>query len=89
MIALLHTWGQNLQLYPHLHCIVPSGGVTKSGNWKKSKNKGSFLFCVKSMSKVFMAKFVAQLRQNSKAIPQSLFDKLFEKKLGGLCQKIF
>ena len=79
MIALLHTWGQNLQLHPHLHCIVPSGGVTKSGNWIKSKNKGSFLFCVKSMSRVFRAKFVAQLRKNSKDIPQSLFDKLFTK----------
>ena len=79
MIALLHTWGQNLQLHPHLHCIVPSGGVTKTGHWKKSKNKGSFLFCVKSMSKVFRAKFVAELRKNNKDIPQSLFDKLFEK----------
>lgn len=79
MIALLHTWGQNLQLHPHLHCIVPSGGVTKNGSWEKSKNKGTFLFCVKSMSRVFRAKFVAELRKNNKDIPQSLFDKLFEK----------
>jgi len=80
MIALLHTWGQNLQLHPHLHCIVPAGGVTKKGDWKKSKNKGSFLFCVKSISKVFRAKFVAEIRKNSKEIPpQSLFDNLFEK----------
>ena len=79
MISLLHTWGQNLQLHPHLHCIVPSGGVTKNGHWKKSKNKGSFLFCVKSMSKVFRAKFVAELRKNGKDIPQSLFDQLFKK----------
>jgi hypothetical protein len=27
MIAVLHTWGQNLSLHPHLHCIVPGGGV--------------------------------------------------------------
>jgi len=79
MIALLHTWGQNLQLHPHLHCIVPCGGVTKNGSWKKSKNKGAFLFCVKAMSRVFRAKFVAELRKNNKDIPQSLFDKLFEK----------
>lgn len=38
MIAVLHTWGQNLSLHPHLHCIVPSGGVSKSGHWKKTKS---------------------------------------------------
>ena len=27
MIALLHTWGQNLSLHPHLHCLVPKGGL--------------------------------------------------------------
>lgn len=26
-IAILHTWGQNLSLHPHLHCIVPGGGI--------------------------------------------------------------
>ncbi len=34
MIAVLHTWGQNLSLHPHLHCIVPGGGVDESGAWK-------------------------------------------------------
>lgn len=61
MIAVLHTWGQNMSLHPHLHCIVPSGGVSKSGKWKSSKSKGKYLFPVKSMSKVFRAKFVANL----------------------------
>ena len=37
MIALLHTWGQNLSLHPHLHCIVPAGGITQTGKWKKLK----------------------------------------------------
>jgi hypothetical protein len=31
MIAVLHTWGQNLSLHPHLHCIVPGGGLSKAG----------------------------------------------------------
>jgi len=53
MIGVLHTWGQNLSLHPHLHCIVPSGGVTKSGDWMRSQSKGKFLFDVKAMSKVF------------------------------------
>src|SRR5690625_5783119 len=40
MIAILHTWGQNLSLHPHLHCIVPGGGVTKTNKWKHTKSKG-------------------------------------------------
>ena len=80
MIAVLHTWGQNLQLHPHLHCIVPGGGVPVSGKWKNSKNKGKYLFNVKSMSKVFRAKFVANLRKKLPDLNQDLYDKLFEKK---------
>jgi hypothetical protein len=63
MIAVLHTWGQNLSLHPHLHCIVPGGGVTPSGKWKQAKNKGKFLFPVKAMSKVFRAKFLDALNK--------------------------
>lgn len=35
MITVLHTWGQNLSLHPHLHCIVPAGGVDQQQNWKE------------------------------------------------------
>ena len=80
MIAVLHTWGQNLSLHPHLHCIVPGGGITNAGNWKNAKNKGKYLFNVKSVSKVFRAKFVSELRKQLPEIPQNLYDKLFEKK---------
>lgn len=79
MIAVLHTWGQNLSLHPHLHCIVPGGGVTKSNTWKSAKNKGKYLFDVKSMSKVFRAKYVALLRKSKVNIPQKVYDKLFSK----------
>jgi len=80
MIAVLHTWGQNLSLHPHLHCIVPGGGISNAGYWKNAKNKGKYLFNVKAMSKVFRAKFVSGLRKQLPEIPQSLYDKLFEKK---------
>jgi len=79
MIGVLHTWGQNLSLHPHLHCIVPAGGVTKSGNWKQSKNKGKFLFNVKAMSKVYRAKFVSEMRKTLPKQAQTLYDKLFSK----------
>jgi hypothetical protein len=66
MIAVLHTWGQNLSLHPHVHCIVPGGGVDENGAWKNIKNDGKFLFPVKALSKVFRAKFCEKLKANLK-----------------------
>jgi hypothetical protein len=57
MVAVLHTWGQNLMLHPHIHCLVPMGGLTRQGKWKQARSKGKFLFPVKAMSKVFRGKF--------------------------------
>jgi hypothetical protein len=79
MIAILHTWGQTLWLHPHLHCIVPGGGITKSGNWKLARSKGKFLFPVKAMSTVFRAKFVAALRKEFSDLDPALCPSLFEK----------
>lgn len=63
MIAVLHTWGQNLSLHPHLHTIVPKGGLTKAGYWKKGKGTADFLFSVKAMSIVFRGMFMDMLSQ--------------------------
>ena len=78
MIAVLHTWGQNLCLHPHLHCIAPAGGLTIGNKWKHARGEGKFLFPVKAMSKVFRARFVAALRKDFPAEPQSLYDTLFK-----------
>ena len=64
MVAILHTWGQNLSLHPHLHCIVPGGGITPQMKWKNARGRGKYLFPVKAMAKVFRARFVEGLRQN-------------------------
>jgi hypothetical protein len=88
MISVLHTWGQNMSLHPHLHCIVPAGGITKSRKWKRSKSKGKFLFSVKKMSAVFRARFIAELR-NEKEVPQKLSKKLFAKKWVIYCKQPF
>lgn len=63
MIAILHTWGQTMALHPHLHCIVPGGGLTRQGKWKTAKSDGKYLFNVKAMSKVFRGKFMALLKE--------------------------
>jgi hypothetical protein len=62
MIAILHTWGQNMSLHPHLHCVVPGGGLGKEGSWESIRKDGKFLFPVKALSKVFRAKYVGVLR---------------------------
>jgi hypothetical protein len=78
MITILHTWGQNLSLHPHIHCIVPGGGVTVGGKWKPARCNGKFLFPVKAMSEVFRARFVASLRERFKGLEPSFYNGLFK-----------
>lgn len=79
MIAILHTWGQTLSLHPHLHCIVPGGGLTKQGNWKTAKTNGKYLFPVKAMSKVFRGRFIAALKQQlPQHIPAGIIKELYK-----------
>lgn len=78
MIAVLHSWGQNLSLHPHLHCIVPAGGIDEQGRWQRQIRGNKYLFPVKALGKVFRAKYVRQLRENNitdKALIESLFYK--------------
>ena len=90
MVAILHTWGQNLSLHPHLHCIVPGGGIAQSGKWKNTKSKGKYLFPVKAMSKVFRARFVAGLRKElGKSKPASFYESLFKNQWVVYCKRPF
>jgi hypothetical protein len=61
-IGILHTWGQKLDLHPHIHYIVPAGGIDRTGNWRHTRSEGKYLFPVKAMSAVFRGKFVALLK---------------------------
>ena len=78
MIAILHTWGQNLSLHPHLHCIVPGGGIDHHGKWKNKVRTDKYLFSVKALSKVFRAKFAASLKACG-IKDADLMDRLFAK----------
>ena len=79
MIAVLHTWGQQLSLHPHLHCIVPVGGVDKDGQWKNSRTDGKFLFPVKALSKVFRAKYCEKLKAKSPIHYEQIRQNLWKK----------
>jgi hypothetical protein len=61
ILAVLHTWGQTLQLHPHVHCVVPGGGLSPDGTrWVGSGRE--FFLPVRILSRVFRGKFLAGLR---------------------------
>ena len=61
-VAVLHTWGQNLSLHPHIHCLVPAAGYTLDGNWKTIEKNGNFLYPVHQLSDTFKGKFLDSLQ---------------------------
>jgi hypothetical protein len=70
-IAVLHTWGQNLMDHPHLHCVVPGGGLSQDGlNWilpRKTTRTNKFFIHVNVISDLFKKKFLYYLKQAYKA----------------------
>ena len=61
-LAVLHTWGQNLHLHPHLHCVVPGGGIGPDGSsWVGCRP--SFFLPVRVLSRLFRNKFLSYLRE--------------------------
>lgn len=74
--SVLHTWGQQLDFHPHIHCIVSGGGVDKELNWKKLKNgakrhsdfklregNGTYLFPYSVMEPLYKGFFLAKLNE--------------------------
>ena len=76
MIALLHTWGQNLSFHPHLHCIIPQGGfVPQLNRWVYAYHR-KMLFPVRVISALYRRFFLDLLQQafSNKQILWSLTD---------------
>lgn len=62
LISILHTWGQNLLLHPHVHCAIPAGGISRDHNhWLRPRYP--FFLPVKALSRVFRGKFCAGLKR--------------------------
>jgi len=59
-LAVLHTWGQTLRHHPHLHCVVPGGGISPDGQRWVSCRKGFFL-PVNVLARLFRRLFLAAL----------------------------
>ncbi len=61
-LAMLHTWDQKLGLHPHIHCLVPSAGLTLDGKFKRITKKGKYLHNVENMSKAFRDNMLKRLK---------------------------
>jgi hypothetical protein len=62
LLSVLHTWGQNLQHHPHVHCVVPGGGLALDGSrWVAASPR--FFLPIRILSRVFRGKFIAGLKQ--------------------------
>jgi hypothetical protein len=61
-LSVLHTWGQNLLHHPHVHCVIPAGGLSPDhSRWVHSRS--GFFLPVRVLSRVFRGKFIAGLKQ--------------------------
>ena len=90
---VLHSWGSTMSYHPHLHCIVPGGGIDLKGKWKQAKGKGKFLFPVKALSKVFRGKYVEGLESFMESegmeLPLDFKSKLYKKDWVVYCKPPF
>ena len=67
-LAVLHSWGQNLHLHPHIHCVVPGGGISPDNlRWIPCrKYRKSFFLPVQVLSRFFRKRFLIHLRRASR-----------------------
>jgi hypothetical protein len=104
IISVLHTWGQNLMDHPHVHCIVPGGGLSLDGT-RFVPSRKKFFIPVKVLSRKFRGKFLAFLKEtfqngdlkfygkleslSGKRNFQALIDTLYQKEWVAYCKKPF
>ena len=61
-LSILHTWGQNLHVHPHVHCAIPAGGIAPD-HTRWIRPRYPFFLPVRVLGRVFRGKFVAGLRR--------------------------
>lgn len=75
ILTVLHTWTRAMEFHPHVHMLVPAGGLDKEGNWRIKRKK--WLVPVKALSKLFRARF---MKLASKELPEESFPQELWKK---------
>ena len=59
IISAFHSWGRNLSIHPHVHCLVTAGGLSESGDWLEAKK--SFLLPVAVVRKLYRGRYLSSL----------------------------
>jgi len=91
-VAVLHTWGQNLSLHPHVHCIVPAAGLTFAENLKHIGKNGKYLYSVRKLSATFRGKMMQGIKKYLKTKSklkdhQSALDNAWKKSWVVFCEQ--
>jgi len=79
-VCVLHSWGQNLSLHPHIHCIVPAAGYSLKGDWEHIGTYDDYLYPVHQLSATFKGKLLDSLERTlRKTDMTSGFDPLLQR----------
>ena len=62
-VCILHSWGQNLTLHPHIHCLVPAAGYSLRGEWKHIGKNQKYLYPIHQLSDTFKGKFLDSIKR--------------------------
>lgn len=85
ILAVLHTWTRALEHHPHVHMLVPAGGLDQDGTWRPSRKK--FLVPVRALSRGFRGRFMALAQ---KALPDVIFpNEVWDKEWVVFCKPTF
>ena len=60
VLMAMHTWGRQLSLHPHIHCVVTGGGLDEGGKWKST---GKFLISGRQIRALYRGRFQARIKE--------------------------
>ena len=84
--SILHTWGQTMELHPHIHSIVTGGGL-KNNKWIQTQK--DYLFKVQVLSSLFRGKFLSKLKRLDLKLPKHLIYLKDSKKLNKFLEPLY
>jgi hypothetical protein len=87
VLIALHTWGQQLVIHPHAHCLVTAGGVDGAGKWAPARRRS--LLPAEPLKILFRAKFIAGLRHLARSGALRFPDDVDLRRIERLCRDLW
>tara|TARA_R110002074_G_scaffold121769_4_gene256236 strand:- start:60 stop:1115 length:1056 start_codon:yes stop_codon:yes gene_type:complete len=89
LLMNIHTWGRNLSLHPHIHCLMTGGGLTEAGEWRETRR--AFLFPSRIVRGIYRGKFLAALNaglgSGKLQLPDTMTESAFQRMLRQLSKQ--